>query len=285
MVVDDIPGANDVWERAFSDLRERNHLPPQPRDAGCDARFDSRIRHFIQHDAGGAWVSHEGDRVTGLAIALQRERLWVLSMLGVDPWAQSSGVGRALLERALAYGDATGPGIILASRDPRAMRRYALAGFALRPSVVAWGRLRRASLPAVEGVRDGDASDLELAIAVDRFQRGASRGPDYEVLLDDAGQMLVFEDGARRGYAIVRDATRVMVLAATDPAVAAALLTEALGRCADDRDVEVGWITAEQQWAIRTCLAAGLELHPAGPVMVRGYPGPMSPYLPNGMSG
>jgi GNAT superfamily N-acetyltransferase len=285
MVIDDIPEATDVWERAFDDLRERFNLPAGHRDAASDARFDTRIRHFLTHDGGGAWVSHEGDRVTGLAVALQRERLWVLSMLGVDPTAQSSGVGRALLERALAYGDADGPGIILSSRDPRAMRRYALAGFDLRPAVTAWGRLRRAGLHAVSGVRDGDEADLDLAAHVDRLQRGSARGPDYAVLLEDSGRMLVFDEGARRGYAIVRKNERPVVLAATDHQVATALLTEALAGLPDDCDVEVGWLTASQQWAVRVCLAAGLEVHPVGGVMVRGHPGPMSPYLPNGMSG
>ena len=285
MVVDDIPEACDVWERAFADLRVRFNLPAHARDAAADARFDTRIRHFLTHDAGGAWVSHEDDRVTGLAVALQRERVWVLSMLGVDPMAQSSGVGRALLERTLAYGDADGPGIILSSRDPRAMRRYALAGFALRPAVTAWGRLRRAGLPAVRGVRAGSEADLDLAAHVDRLQRGAARGPDYAVLLADGGRMLVFDEGARRGYTIVRENDRPVVLAATDPEVATALLTEALAGLPDDGDVEVGWLTASQQWAVQLCLAAGLELHPVGGVMVRGHPGPMSPYLPNGMSG
>ena len=285
MTADDIPAATDVWERAFDDLRARFNLPAQARDAASDARFDARIRHFLSHDAGGAWVSHDGDRVTGLAVALQRERLWVLSMLAVDPSAQSSGLGRALLERTLAYGDADGPGIILSSRDPRAMRRYTLAGFSLRPAVTAWGRLRRAGLSAVRGVREGTEADLDLATHVDRLQRGAARGPDYRVLLDDGGRMLVFDDGARRGYAIVRGNERPVVLAATDREVATALLTEALAGLADDRDVEVGWLTASQQWAIQVCLAAGLEVHPVGGVMVRGHPGPMSPYLPNGTSG
>lgn len=285
MVVADIPEAAEVWERAFADLRARFNLPAHARDAASDARFDARIRHFLSHDAGGAWVSHEGDRVTGLAVALQRERVWVLSMLAVDPTAQSSGVGRALLDRAIAYGDADGPGIILSSRDPRAMRRYALAGFALRPAVTAWGRLRRAGLPAVRGVREGSDADLGLAAHVDRLQRGAARGPDYAVLLEDQGRMLVFDEGARRGYVIVRDNQRPVVLAATDHEVATALLTDALAGMSHDCDVEVGWLTASQQWAIQVCLAAGLELHPVGGVMVRGHPGPMSPYLPNGTSG
>lgn len=286
MTADDIDGAADVWDRAFGEMRTRFGLPHARRDAESDERFGRRLCHFLQHDGGGAWVSHDGDRITGLAVALRRERLWVLSMLAVDPSAQGQGVARSLLDRALAYGYADDPGIILASRDPKAMRRYALAGFALRPAVTAWGRVRRGGLASAPGVREGDASDLDLAAGVDRLQRGASHGPDHRMLVDDDGRLLVFEDGRRRGYAIVRRSDhRLAVLAATDAEVATALLITVLADAPEAREVEVGWITAAQQWAIRTCLAAGLELHPVGPVMVRNHPGPMSPYLPNGASG
>jgi hypothetical protein len=49
--------------------------------------------------------------------------------------------------------------------------------------------------------------------------------------------------------------------------------------------VEVNWMTAAQQWAIRTTLDVGLELHPVGPVMTRGLSGPPAPYLPSGAFG
>ena len=286
MSADDIDGAGDVWDRAFGEMRSRFGLPHLPRDAESDARFDHRMRHLLQHDASGAWVSHDGDCVTGLAVALVREGLWVLSMLAVDPSAQGRGVARAVLERALAYGNADGPGLILASRDPKAMRRYAMAGFALRPAVTAWGCVRRAGLAAAPGVREGDTTDRALMEGVDRLQRGASHGPDHQLLLDDGGRLLVFDQGRRRGYAVVRRSDhRLSLLAATDADVATSLLTTVLADAPDTREVEVGWITAAQQWAIRTCLAAGLELHPVGPMMVRNHPGPMSPYLPNGATG
>jgi hypothetical protein len=41
-------------------------------------------------------------------------------------------------------------------------------------------------------------------------------------------------------------------------------------------------LTARQQWAIETCLDAGLAFSPAGPLFVRGTLGPLVPYLPSG---
>jgi GNAT superfamily N-acetyltransferase len=286
MTTDDIAGTADLWDRAFAELRARFNLPHIERNAEFDARFELRLRHLLDTDAEGAWVSHDGEAVTGVAVALRREGLWVLSMLAVDPSAQGRGLARALLDRTLAYGDADGPGIILASRDPKAIRRYALAGFAMRPAVTAWGRVRRSGLTSAEGVRDGDVNDFALCAHVDRLLRGASHGPDYELLLADGGRVLVYDHGARRGYAFVRQPdNRPVLVAATAPDVAATLLTAALAAASDDRDCEVGWLTGTQQWAIQTCLAAGLELHPVGPMMVRGHPGPLAPYVPNGATG
>ena len=45
--------------------------------------------------------------------------------------------------------------------------------------------------------------------------------------------------------------------------------------------VQLNWITAPQQWALRV-LVALVHLHPTGPLMLRGrQPGP-APYLPSG---
>ena len=41
--------------------------------------------------------------------------------------------------------------------------------------------------------------------------------------------------------------------------------------------IEINWLTSAQQWAMREVVAAGIELRPYGPVMVRGMDGPPSP--------
>ncbi len=87
---------------------------------GCDGRSccrraalrwrTGRIEHFLAADPGGAWVAvDEHDEVIGVALSLLREDLWGLSLLAVAPASHGRGVGRALLDRALAYGaDARG---------------------------------------------------------------------------------------------------------------------------------------------------------------------------------
>ena len=278
----DVEGAVRVQIAAFDD-HDRHWGIPVPETT--PERIDNqrrRICHFLTHDADGAWVATDGDeRVVGIALALRRERLWGLSLLAVDPAAQSRQVGRRLLDAALAYAEPGGPAGILCSRDPRAMHRYASAGFALHPQVRATGpvtvdRLRTPELP----VREATPADFALADDVDRVARGAPRGPDHE-LLASQGVMFVVDSAGRRGYAHVHGG-RVRTIAASDDVTATALLWRALAHACDlGTEAIVEHMTGNQQWAVRTVVEAGLSLAPSGPAFWRGRTPPAA-YLPSG---
>ena len=62
-----------------------------------------RYRHFLEHDQKGAWVAVDGDRVAGVALAIVREGVWVLSLFAVAEEYRGAGLGRELLDRALCY--------------------------------------------------------------------------------------------------------------------------------------------------------------------------------------
>ena len=277
----DVPGAVRAWRDSDIDLRDRFSLPPTAWGDDDMTRTERRTAHFRESDPDGSWVATTGGEVVGLAEAQRREGLWVLSHLFVAPEAQNRGAGRALIERTLAYGAPTDPGIIVSSRDPRAMRRYALAGFDLHPSVVGWGPVRRSGLGTTPAVRDGTATDLDLAAAIDRRIRGAARTTELELCLSEGDRLIVVDD---RGYAILRG-PRVAGLAALDEDAATQLLTAGLAQSQDGDIAETARITARQQWAVRVALAAGLELHAHGAVMLRGDVGPLWPYLPDGALG
>ncbi len=241
----------------------------------------ARYGHFLRHDPEGAWLAEDDGRVSGVAISVVRERVWVLSLLAVDADHRGTGLGRELLERALAYGERCEGAMIASSSHPAAMRRYARADFDLHPTLSASGNVRRDAIPTGLSVREGEEQDLELASEVDRAIRGAAHGPDLEHMLATGCRLLIAEGSSGRGYAAERDGSPA-VLAATEPAVARDLLWACLERTSPDEKADVDWITGIQNWAVAVALEAGLSLSPAGPICTRGSLGPLTPYLPSG---
>lgn len=270
----DIDAVHEATVGAFQDLNRRFGEPVEP--AGPIAASRVRIGRLLSTDAGGAWVAERDGRVVGCSLALMREGVWGLSLLIVRPEAQSTGVGRELLARAWEYGEGARGRIVLASRDPRALRSYARLGLHLHPAVSARGRARR--IPAPPEVRAGTIADLPLTLEIDRLVRGAAHGDDIVALLEAGGEMLVLPE---RGYAVVRDGA-VRQLAARDDDSAATLLRACLAG-SGAREVGVEWITSLQGWAVAPCLEAGLELRmDLGAVFLGGDVGPFAPYLPSG---
>lgn len=243
-------------------------------------RRKERYRHFLEHDQSGAWVAVDGDRVAGVALALVREGVWALSLFAVDEEYRDAGVGKDLFDRTLGYAKGTRGAIIASSSHPAAMRRYALAGFTLLPTLMAGGKVRRESLPAGLRTREGTDADLGLAAEVDRLVRGASRGRDLKFMLRTGPHLLVADGPAGCGYAVVWEGSPAL-LAATTPETAIDLLWSCFAESGDSH-VEVNWITGSQNWAVPVVLKAGLSLSPAGPICVRGELGPLTPYLPSG---
>jgi GNAT superfamily N-acetyltransferase len=244
------------------------------------ARRKERYLHFLEHDSRGAWVAVDDDRVAGVALALVREGVWVLSHFAVAEEYRNDGLGKELLDRTLLYPEGCRGAMIASSVHPAAMRRYALAGFSLQPTLMAGGKVRRESLPASLKAREGAAADLELAAKVDRLVRGAPHGPDLEFMLRTGSRLLMVEGSSGQGYVVVWEGSPAL-LAATAPEAAADLLWSCLAESGGS-DVEVQWITNAQNWALPVALGAGLSLSPAGPICVRGELGPLTPYLPSG---
>jgi hypothetical protein len=75
------------------------------------------------------------------------------------------------------------------------------------------------------------------------------------------------------------------LLAAADEPMATHLLEAMIIRCPADEVVDVSWITAEQQWAVRALADAGVSLQVHESVMMRGAWQPTRPYLAHGIFG
>lgn len=251
-----------------------------PVPEGCGRPWWRRVRveHLLGTDPDGAWVAVD-DRgaVAGVGMALRREAVWGLSLLAVDEDARERGAGRALLERCLEHAAGTRGQIVLSSTHPGAMRLYARAGFALRPTVDAAGLVRFVPDPP-DGVRVGGATDLGWIDEVSRRVRGGGHSPDVARWLADGAELLCVEG---RGWAL-RHLGRLLCLLADDEHAAGALLEAYLARVPAETEAGVEFISAGHDWAVRRCLAAGLALTPAGAIFTRGETGTLAPYLPNG---
>jgi GNAT superfamily N-acetyltransferase len=124
----------EVWRvhvAASNDLVVRRGRPAA---RPADAPVASDARAALASDPDGYFCAVEEGRIRGMVSALVRGRVWYLSMFFVLPGDQGRGLGRALLERALAYGEARGAQVrcTWATLDPRAQARYVMAGMAPR---------------------------------------------------------------------------------------------------------------------------------------------------------
>jgi len=266
MRTDDLEAVTELTAAAFSrDLS----------DGVAKDRWRERIAHPLTTDPDGTFVAELDERVIGVAQAIVRERLWILSMFAVEPGTQSGGAGSALLEHAVGYGRETEAGLIVSSNDPRALRLYARAGFALEPTLRGDGVVDRRALPrAHPGIREDE--DLESLAALARAIRGAPYTSELRYALGRGARLLRLED---RGFVVVDQDGALWLLVAREEEAATALLWHALALTG--APARVRWLTGDQQWAVAALVQARLQLTVYGALCVRGTPGTLHPFVPS----
>ncbi len=279
MTTEDVAAAERVTAIGFHELDtrmfRRSWPDPQLRPPERSLAWVRRTRHLVATDPGGCWVAERDAELLGVVVSFVREKMWLLASYAVVPGAQGLGLGRALLAPALEHGKGSLRGMLNASNDPKAVRRYHDVGFRLYPQMFLRGKPDRSTIPVVEKVRDGSANDIDLMDSVDRRTRGAAHGPDHEILLEQY-RLVVSDTMTGQGYAYLDDG--IALLAATDRRTAARLMWEAI---ASSDDLLIGHITPENDWAVEVGLAARLELDQGGYQALRRMK-PPKPYLPHG---
>ncbi len=291
---DDLDAAEEISGLAFRELDLRA-LPPGAAEPPMGAspggrRLDRaekwrlRTAHLLGTDPGGCWVAEVDGVVVGFATSAVRELMWVLSTYAVRPGWQGRGIGRVLLEAALHHGRGCLRGMLNASSDPLALRRYHAAGFTLHPQLSVRGQVVRSALDEsvldeTRHVREGVPGDLDLMDSVDRRTRGAAHGPDH-VLLSGLVRFLVTDRPGSSGYAYVDATGSPLCLAATSRRAATALTWEALASSSPDVEVEIDHVHAANDWAIDVAMSARLEITAKGFWALRRMK-PPAPYLPH----
>lgn len=265
----DAPLVQPLAARAFDDLAVRQGRTPRESTPAVASYYLRQHEHLLATGRGlGAFV---GDELVGVALSYERGPLWVLALLVVDPARQSAGAGSTLLRASL--GGAPPLRLLHSSRDPRAMRTYARAGFRLLPALTGSGRPQ---LPApVAEVVDAHLSG----------NLGSCRdlSSDLDVVVAQGGQVLALAD-ARPGLVVVSGPEghpQVTVLAPGSADAGRDLLTAGLARAVEmGGDVQVGPLAPQEDWAVDVVLAARLELSPVGPVAIAGADVPLGGLSP-----
>ena len=272
MTAADVPSAISLTWEAFGIPSGSVQLQPT---------WDARMHMMLRTDPAGAFVALGDDgEVIGVSAALARGDLWVLSLLAVKTGIQSRGIGRALMEAALRYRSDLKNRLIMSTNDPRAMRLYWQAGFALYPAMLASGVVKRERLPETDPrITEVAIEEIPQLAPISVAIRGGPHTEEMKMMTSTGARIFRLDD---RGFVVVSTSHEVWLLAALDHESANALLWHGLDLASESGPARVRYVSGANQWAIDILMAVGLDVIADGAVSVIGNPGPLCPYIPSG---
>ena len=235
---------------------------------------------LLRTDPSGAWVVEDPSvrhaPVVAAALGTTHDLLYVLAVLRARSGHEH--VLAPLLDAALDYGRGCLRGLARLTSDPGAAAATRHAGFDLHPTMMLRGRVRREDAPRVDQVRSAPLDAYTDVDSVDRQVRGAARGlarPDWH----PTTELLVRDTGSTLAYAYHHDGQPLTIAGTSREAASTALWAVLQQRAGPQRTVEIGGLTAAQDWALDIGLAAGLVPRPGGYVATR-HVRPPAPFIP-----
>jgi GNAT superfamily N-acetyltransferase len=170
----DLEALVEVFYEADDALNRSRGLPTTPRNPMPLLRLFDHIIHGAPHRG---WLAERDGRALGFGIAAQRADMTFLSFLFVRPDAQASGLGRALLERAMANSEYRA--VCIGAIQPISAALYAQYGMVPRVPLFMFsgkpnGALR--ALPAGLEIRPVSIDDVA---PLDREVTGLTRPDDH----------------------------------------------------------------------------------------------------------
>jgi GNAT superfamily N-acetyltransferase len=196
---DDADACGRIFYDAFASIATRHNLPVEP-DSPEFTRF--LVGRMLESE-GFAGLAFERDgAVVGSAFIDERGPIAGIGPVVVDPAAQDDGVGRALMEAAVARSrDAAGIRLVQTAYHYRSLALYAKLGFVVRePLSVVAGTPPPVSVPGawVRAAGDDDAFACDALCA--RVHGHARSGEVRDAMA--AGTAVVVERASRvSGYA------------------------------------------------------------------------------------
>jgi GNAT superfamily N-acetyltransferase len=272
-VAADLPECNRIWREGIDAYLLPMGFPRLPADNPGLRRLHA---HTLATDPTRFLVAEREERfgrqrIVAFGSAVERDALWFLSMLFVEPGQQGRGLGRALLARMLPE---PLDGRVLAtctdSAQPISNGLYASLGIVPRiPLFNLVGRPRARSrwpaLPdgiAAEQITDDDAwrRDREV-LALDRELLGFAHPQDHAFVLEEPRRAFAYRtrDGRLAGYGYAGDVGRMGPIAVREPD----LLAPVLGHLLDavvPRGASSVWLPGDAGEAIAAAIRCGLRI-------------------------
>ena len=271
---EDLPECGRIHQEGIDGYLVPLGFPPLPRENQSLLRLHAHTRatspdRFIVAERLGR------SRIVAFGSAIDREHLWFLSMLFVEPGEQARGLGKALVNRLLPR---ERNGRVLSTctdaAQPISNGLYAALGIVPRmPIFNLIGRPRPGwepeGLPAgvtatrLEPAADGllDAKQQAELDALDRSIIGLAHPEDHAYDLRERPWLFAYRDGAGRlvGYGYTSEVGRIGPIAVTDPELQGPVLGHLLTTVVP-RGASAVWLPGTADGAYRAALGAGLRI-------------------------
>jgi GNAT superfamily N-acetyltransferase len=244
---------------------------------------DDDWRRLLGWGPDGCWVAERDGSVVGTtAVTTYERRIAWVGMVLVDVEQRRQGIGRALLEHALAHLERLGVQTIALDSTPAGQLLYARLGFVDAFGLERWrGSLSLPRpLPADPGpptVRPLESAHLAAVTAYDTPLFGVERGHILGALANGCtdGCFLAERRGAVTGYVLTRPGARALHIGplAADDLVTARRLVQAALLSHRGQEAVLDIVSPNQR---AVALAEALGLAPVRPFirMARGAPPP-----------
>lgn len=201
----DLEALGEVFYEADDELNVRRGLPTTPRNPMPLLRlFD----HIVKESPGRGWLAEQDGRVLGFGICAQRVDMTFLSFLFVRPDAQASGLGRALLERAMANSEYRA--VSIGAIQPISAALYAQYGMVPRVPLFMFSGKPNTALRALPPRMKIGPVSIEDVAQLDQAVTGLTRPGDHAAWERwDRQRLGLYESGALVGYGYVQSVGRL----------------------------------------------------------------------------
>jgi GNAT superfamily N-acetyltransferase len=201
----DLEVLGEVFYEADDELNMRRGLPKTPRNPMPLLRlFD----HIVQGSPQRGWLAERDGRIEGFGIAAQRGEMTFLAFLFVRPDAQASGIGRALLERAMANSEYRA--VCIGAIQPISAALYAQYGMVPRVPLFMFSGKPNTRLRALPKNLELGPVSLEAVADLDQDVTGLTRPGDHSAWEKwDRERVGLYRKGELVGYGYVQSVGRL----------------------------------------------------------------------------